>query len=412
MKNHRVIFHIDMNSFYASVEMAKDPKLKGKPIAIAGNPEERKGIIVTSSYEARAKGVKTTMPLWEAKKLCPELIVLRPNFTLYREMSSQIFRLLYDITEWIEPVSIDEGYLDVTQLPVHPLTLAKDIQANILTQLDIPCSIGIGPNKFLAKTASDMKKPLGITILRKRDISSKLWPLPVGDMYGIGEKTAEKLGRIQIQTIKELAEADTYTLKHLLGINGERLQNRARGIDTRAVDPDALNDFKSIGNSQTLPDDTIDETQIKQLLLHLTKRVDERLKRREMTGKSIQLTIRYKDRQTVTRSRTISSYVEGADDIYPVILELFEEHWTGRPIRLLGVTVSNLLKMDSILEQLSLFTYESEIKKVKAKETMKQLEEKYGSNTFPTLNNEDKKSDEKLLRTSFQKDFLDDFKKE
>lgn len=412
MKNHRVIFHIDMNSFYASVEMAKDPKLKGKPIAIAGNPEERKGIIVTSSYEARAKGVKTTMPLWEAKKLCPELIVLRPNFTLYREMSSQIFRLLYDITEWIEPVSIDEGYLDVTQLPVHPLTLAKDIQANILTQLDIPCSIGIGPNKFLAKTASDMKKPLGITILRKRDISSKLWPLPVGDMYGIGEKTAEKLGRIQIQTIKELAEADTYTLKHLLGINGERLQNRARGIDTRAVDPDALNDFKSIGNSQTLPDDTIDETQIKQLLLHLTKRVDERLKRREMTGKSIQLTIRYKDRQTVTRSRTISSYVEGADDIYPVILELFVEHWTGRPIRLLGVTVSNLLKMDSILEQLSLFTYESEIKKVKAKETMKQLEEKYGSNTFPTLNNEDKKSDEKLLRTSFQKDFLDDFKKE
>jgi len=412
MKNHRVIFHIDMNSFYASVEMAKDPKLKGKPIAIAGNPEERKGIIVTSSYEARAKGVKTTMPLWEAKKLCPELIVLRPNFTLYREMSSQIFRLLYDITEWIEPVSIDEGYLDVTQLPVHPLTLAKDIQANILTQLDIPCSIGIGPNKFLAKTASDMKKPLGITILRKRDISSKLWPLPVGDMYGIGEKTAEKLGRIQIQTIKELAEADTYTLKHLLGINGERLQNRARGIDTRAVDPDALNDFKSIGNSQTLPDDTIDETQIKQLLLHLTKRVDERLKRREMTGKSIQLTIRYKDRQTVTRSRTISAYVEGVDDIYPVILELFEEHWTGRPIRLLGVTVSNLLKMDSILEQLSLFTYESEIKKVKAKETMKQLEEKYGSNTFPTLNNEDKKSDEKLLRTSFQKDFLDDFKKE
>lgn len=412
MKNHRVIFHIDMNSFYASVEMAKDPKLKGKPIAIAGNPEERKGIIVTSSYEARAKGVKTTMPLWEAKKLCPELIVLRPNFTLYREMSSQIFRLLYDITEWIEPVSIDEGYLDVTQLPVHPLTLAKDIQANILKQLDIPCSIGIGPNKFLAKTASDMKKPLGITILRKRDISSKLWPLPVGDMYGIGEKTAEKLGRIQIQTIKELAEADTYTLKHLLGINGERLQNRAKGIDTRAVDPESLNDFKSIGNSQTLPDDTIDETQIKQLLLHLTKRVDERLKRREMTGKSIQLTIRYNDRQTVTRSRTISTYAEGADDIYPVILELFEEHWTGQPIRLLGVTVSSLLKMDSILEQLSLFTYESEIKKVKAKETMKQLEKKYGGNAFPTLNNEEKKSDEKLLRTSFQKDFLDDFKKE
>src|SRR5699024_2769576 len=168
-----------------------------------------------------------------------------------------------------------------------------------------------------------MKKPLGITILRIRDISSKWWPLPVGDMYGIGEKIAEKLGRVQIQTIEELAGADTYTLKHLFGINGERLQNRARGSDTHAVDPDALKDFKSIVNSPTLADDTIDETQIKQLLLHLTKRVDERLKRREMTGKSIQLTIRYKDRQTVTRSRTISAYVEGVDDIYPVILELF-----------------------------------------------------------------------------------------
>src|SRR5699024_8214004 len=139
------------------------------------------------------KGVKTTMPLWEAKKLCPELIVLRPNFTLYREMYSQIFRLLYDITEWIEAVSIDEEYLDVTQLPVHPLTLATDIQANILKQLDIPCSIGIGTNKCLAKTACDMKKPIGITKLRKRDIPSKLWPLPVGNMYGIGKKTAEKL---------------------------------------------------------------------------------------------------------------------------------------------------------------------------------------------------------------------------
>lgn len=414
MKNHRVIFHIDMNSFYASVEMARDPKLKGKAIAIAGNPEQRKGIIVTSSYEARAKGVKTTMPLWEAKKLCPELIVLRPDFPSYREMSSRIFKLLYDITEWIEPVSIDEGYLDVTPLPIHPLTLAEDIQTNILKQLDIPCSIGIGPNKFLAKTASDMKKPLGITVLRKRDIQSKLWPLPVNDMYGIGQKTAEKLNRIEIQTIEELATADTYALNQLLGINGERLQNRANGMDTRAVDPDALNEFKSIGNSETLPDDTTDETRLKQLLLKLTERVDGRLKRREVTGKSIQLTIRYKDRQTVTRSRTVSAFVDGVEDIYQVILELFAEHWTNQPVRLLGVTVSSLLERSSVLEQLSLFTYESQIKKAKAQETMKHLEEKYGSEAFPDLKENEKhdQADEKLLRTSFQKDFLDDFKKD
>src|SRR5699024_7062504 len=134
-----------------------------------GNPEERKGIIVTSSYEARAKGVKTTMPLWEAKKLCPELIVLRPNFPRYRKTSSKIFRMLTEVTPMTEPVSIDEGYMDVTDHPTHPVKLAKEIQHRLLTQLNIPCSIGIGPNKFLAKTASDMKKPLGITILRIRD---------------------------------------------------------------------------------------------------------------------------------------------------------------------------------------------------------------------------------------------------
>src|SRR5699024_1530171 len=150
----KVIFHVDMNSFYASVEMSYNQSLKGKPIAIAGNPEERKGIVVTSSYEARAKGVKTTMPLWEAKKHCPELIVIRPNFPRYRETSAQIFRLLATITPVIEPVSIDEGYMDVTEHPSHPVELAKEIQQRLLHELDITSSIGIGTNKFLEKTAS------------------------------------------------------------------------------------------------------------------------------------------------------------------------------------------------------------------------------------------------------------------
>src|SRR5690606_33609023 len=201
VKRARIIFHVDMNSFYASVEMAHNPKLKGKPLAVAGNPEERKGIIVTSSYEARAKGVKTAMPLWEAKKLCPELIVVRPNFERYRETSRKIFQLLAEITPIIEPVSIDEGYMDVTNHPTHPLQLAKQVQQALLKELDIPCSIGIGPNKFLAKTASDMKKPLGITILRIRDLPQKLWPLPIDKMYGVGKKTAEKMRKLNIQTI-------------------------------------------------------------------------------------------------------------------------------------------------------------------------------------------------------------------
>src|SRR5574342_715287 len=183
-KNGRVIFHVDMNSFYASVEMAYDPTLKGKPLAIAGNPEERRGIIVTCSYEARKFGVRTTMPLWEAKKLCPNLIIKKPNFERYRSASAAMFDLLRQYTELVEPVSIDEGYMDITDCSDlgSPPQIAESIQKRILEQLDLPCSIGIAPNKFLAKTASDMKKPMGITVLRKRDIPRILWPLEAGEM--------------------------------------------------------------------------------------------------------------------------------------------------------------------------------------------------------------------------------------
>ncbi|GAE33497.1 DNA polymerase IV [Halalkalibacter akibai JCM 9157] len=179
MSHVRVIFHLDMNSFFASVEIAHNPTLKGKPVAIAGNPEERRGIIITSSYEARAKGVKTTMPLWQAKKLCPNLIVLKPNGDRYREASNALFSILFSYTPLVQQVSIDEGYLDVTSYlkEIHPVKLAEAIQERISSELNLPCSIGIAPNKFLAKMASDMKKPNGITILRKRDIDKLLWPL-------------------------------------------------------------------------------------------------------------------------------------------------------------------------------------------------------------------------------------------
>ena len=408
VKKPKVIFHVDMNSFYASVEMAYNPTLKGKPIAIAGNPEERKGIIVTSSYEARAQGVKTTMPLWEAKKLCPSLIVLRPNFPRYRETSTKIFKMLATITPLIEPVSIDEGYLDVTEHSIHPIQLAKVIQEKLIVDLDIPCSIGIGPNKFLAKTASDMKKPLGITILRIRDLPEKLWPLPIDEMYGVGERTAEKLNSIHIYSIGDLAKADSYALTHLLGINGERLKNRANGIDTRKVDPNSINEFKSIGNSQTLPYDTTDEREIHQVLFQLATRVEERLKRRNLKGQTVQLMIRYKDRRTVTRSKKLSKFIDEKEVIVDHVKELFKEHWTLEPIRLLGITVQDVLESQYVVEQLNLFTYEDEVKKFKIDNTVESLKAKYGENTFKNMTS--KKENQKLLRTSFQKDFLDDYR--
>lgn len=407
----KVIFHVDMNSFYASVEMAYNPKLKGKPIAIAGNPNERKGIIVTSSYEARAKGVRTTMPLWQARKLCPNLIVIRPDFPKYKATSAKIFKILAEMSPIIEPVSIDEGYIDATEHPTHPITLANEMQQRLLKELDIPCSIGIGPNKFLAKTASDFKKPLGITILRIRDLPEKLWPLSIDKMYGVGSKTAEKLHQINIYTIKDLAKADIYTVSQVLGINGERLINRANGIDKRMVDPDSVNDFKSIGNSQTLREDTIDEAKITSTLNQLASRVEERLQRRELKGMTVQLMMRYADRTTVTRSRKGMSYIDDKESIMTIIQELFQEHWNHQPLRLLGITVQDLLEKSDIMEQLNLFTYEQEEKRASMVDVVQSIQNKYGEDVFiKPAKQKEKKTDNQMLQTSFQKDFLDDYK--
>ncbi|MRG86505.1 DNA polymerase IV [Salinibacillus xinjiangensis] len=407
----RIIFHVDMNSFYASVEAAYNPDLKGKPLAIAGNPEVRKGIIVTSSYEARAKGVKTTMPLWQAKDLCPELIVMRPNFDRYREASKNMFEMLAEVTPYIQPVSIDEGYMDITECADlgTPFEIAENIQKRIKNELDLPCSIGIAPNKFLAKMASDMKKPMGITVLRKRELATKLWPLPIDEMYGVGGKTAEKLRNINIETIGDLAKYDVYHLKSILGINGERLQNRANGYDPRPVDPDAVSLFKSIGNSQTLPYDTTDEREITKLLRSLSEKVAERMKRKTVVSENIQVMIRYHDRKTITRSHQLHDYVEFSEDIFNIASELFFSNWNGKAIRLLGVTAQQLTEKEEMTKQLDLFTYENEAKNENLYKVVDDLSEKYGKDVFKkSVTHEGNHS----VSTSFQKDFLDDFKRD
>ncbi|HLR66392.1 DNA polymerase IV [Virgibacillus alimentarius] len=408
-KKGRVIFHIDMNCFYASVEMAYNPKLKGKPLAIAGNPEERKGIVVTSSYEAREKGVKTTMPVWQARKLCPSLIIMHPNFDRYRTASAEMFKMLTDITPIIQPVSIDEGYIDITECKHlgNPIEIAQNLQNRILKELDLPCSIGIAPNKFLAKMASDMKKPLGMTVLRKRDLPYKLWPLPIEKMYGVGKKTAEKLQAIDITTIGKLAHANVYQLRQILGINGERLKNRANGIDHRIVDPEAVNEFKSIGSSQTLPEDTTNEADIRQLLHLLAENVERRLKRKQAAGRNVQIMIKYYDHKTITRSRKLPYYIDKKADILMIAKELFIQHWNSEPIRLLGITVQEVEEKQYIAQQLDIFTYEKEAEKEKLYNVIDRLSQKYGKNPFKQMHGT---NIDDQPHTSFQKDFLNDYK--
>ncbi len=411
-KNGRVILHVDMNSFYASVEMAFDPELKGKPLAIAGNVEERRGIIVTCSYEARKLGVKTTMPLWEAKKLCPKLIVMKPNFERYRAASIAMFEILRQYTELVEPVSIDEGYMDITESFSlgSPIEIAESIQKRILEQLDLPCSIGIAPNKFLAKTASDMEKPMGITVLRKRDISSVLWPLNTNEMHGVGNKTAEKLKSIGIYTIGDLASGNEIQLKSLLGINGTRLKERANGIDVRSVDPESVSEFKSIGNSTTLPRDISNQQELFHVLEGLAGTVSTRLRRKTVMASALAITIRYKDRKTITKSMKLLNPISQKEDISTYAKQLFLKAWNGDPVRLLGITGNDLVDQDHAYKQLDLFSYEKDAKKEPLLKTLSSLREKYGKNIIESAgSNANKTTDNVGTGTSFNKDFLRSF---
>lgn len=410
MTKGRIILHVDMNSFYASVEQSHRPELKGKAIAIAGNPKERRGIIVTSSYEARAKGIYTTMNVGEAMRKCPELILLPPDFPKYRNASKAMFTILRSYTDLIEPVSIDEGYMDITDLSSerHPLEIAQEIQMRIYSELDLPCSIGIAPNKFLAKTASDMKKPMGITILRKRDVPSKLWPLPVIEMHGVGESTAKKLASLNIQTIGELAHVEEYTIRQALGKNGIRLRARANGEDVRKVDPNSIYETKSVGNSTTLPIDETDIQVLEKTFEKICEKVAERLDAKKLCGSTLSIQIRDADWHNHSKSKTFQNPIYNKNVIYEEAIKLFHQSWDGAPIRLLGVTISNVFDRKQSVEQLSIFNFEQYAKQEPIYELIENIERKFGKGAIQKGMEVNKQS--YASKTSFSKDFLEDLK--
>ncbi len=411
MNKGRIILHIDLNCFYASVEQIYDPTLKGKSVAIAGNPKERRGIIITCSYEARARGVYTTMNVGEARRKCPELIVLPPNFERYRAASKSFFNLLKEYSEILQPVSIDEGYL---QLPViegqNVLQHVQKMQDRIWNELQLPCSIGIAPNKFLAKMASDMKKPMGITILRKRDVPSVLWPMNVIEMHGIGKSTAEKLKKLGIQKIEELAVADEYALKQYFGINGLRMKQKANGEDDRPVDPQAIYDTKSVGNSTTLSHDTTDRDELYKIMSTLSDKVAARLKAKKLAGVTVSVMIRTADWETYTRSKSINNAIFSKDDIVEQAWDLFAKNWNEEPVRLLGVTVSNVSDIKETTQQLTFFNFEEHIKDEPIIKLVDQIEQKFGKGAIIRGSDIAKPVGKYHANTSFSKDFWDEDK--
>ncbi|HEX7058019.1 MAG TPA: DNA polymerase IV [Bacilli bacterium] len=383
----RVILHIDMNAFYCSVHEAVEPaKYRGKPIAVAGSVELRRGIIVTSSYAARKFGVRTGMQVREALKVCPRLILIEPDFALYRTFSHGFRAIVHEYSPLVEVVSIDECYADITGSSQFgtPLEIAEQIQRRIGEEWSLPCSIGIAPNKLLAKMASDLKKPNGITVLRLRDVPKVLWSKPCAELFGIGEKTAAKLRQLHIHTIGQLATAEQSLLIKTFGVHGIWLKKAANGRDDDPVRADRTIS-KSIGHTTTLPRNMDNLADIRRVLLNLADQVTRRLRQQELVAGTVQIVIRDPHMKTVTRAETLPAPTEHADDVYKTAVRLFERTWRpDNPVRLLGITLQNLrLRKDAPL-QLDLFAYENQPKKEKLTRTLDAIRDKFGEDAILT----------------------------
>ncbi|EEG78526.1 DNA polymerase IV [Dethiobacter alkaliphilus] len=354
----RQIIHVDMNAFFASCHQAQNPQWQGKPLLVAGDPQKRHGIILTASYEARKFGVKTAMAVWQAKKLCPQGIYISPDHKLYSAYSKRIMAIMEDYTPLVEPFSIDEAWLDVTgsaRLFGTTEEIGRLLQQRILDETGIPCSVGISGNKFLAKMASERQKPQGFTILWPRDVPEVLWPLPVEEMVGVGRKMAPALHEMGIETIGELAAMPLRLLVSRFGVAGESLHHLANGRDDSPVDPTVFDTVKSVGNSLTLPRDINDPEDVARVLLKLSEKVGRRLRQSGNVARTVTLTVKDQNFVSVTRSRTLHEPTGFTDVIYKTAVDIHQKQFEPwRKVRLLGVSVSNLLPADGGV-QLSLF---------------------------------------------------------
>lgn len=383
--NYRIIFHIDMNCFFASCEIASHPELASRPIVIAHQDSLRKSIILTANYVARKYGIYTTMLVRDAIKCCPEVLVIEPNMEKYQYYSKIFFNYLHTITHKIEPMSIDEGFLDVTEVceKINAIELANTIQKTLNEKYHLPCSIGIAPNKFLAKMASDMKKPLGITILRKREISTMLWPLSIQSMFGIGKKTTPKLNAIGIYTIGDLANyQDVDLLKKTIGTAmTESLIEYSHGNDTSIVQYERNDEVASINHSTTFDYDVYQIKIMKDSLKILMNEVINRMDEKELAAYNIGIQIKYSDFHQISRSRSVPNPTNDSYLMWSIIEDLFDNlYQEEEPVRLLGVFVNRLVENHQSIKQYSLFDDFSRIEKENDVHTLlRKINNQYGN---------------------------------
>lgn len=352
----RVYFHIDLNAFYASCEELLDPSLKGKPLVVGG--KSRRSVISTANYEARKYGIHSAMPIQQAEKLCKDLVVVNGHYAFYSDMSHQFMRIIHSYTDLVEKASIDECYADMTDVICRypkPLDVAFEIQRRVLEETGLRCSIGIGPNMFLAKMASDMKKPMGITVLRIRDVPEKMWPLPIKEMQGIGKRTVPLMEDLNIHTIKDLATyQDLNALKPVLGKNIENMIKRANGYDDRTLMTEY--DSKSMGISETLLEDVTDYDELRGLIRTLCRRLSKRLKEAHKAGYHVSMRICYYDFRNANKSKKLSAPIWTSDDLFVQAMILFDSSYEEEEaVRLIGVSVSDFASEEFLAKQVSLF---------------------------------------------------------
>ena len=340
----RRILHIDMDAFYASVEQRDKPELRGLPVAVGGDPDQR-GVVAAASYEARAFGVRSAIPMSRAVRLCPSLIIVRPNFPRYKAVSEAVFAIFRGVTPLVEPLSLDEAYLDVTENAWGETlgqSVAQRIKREIRDATGLTASAGVAPNKFLAKIASGWKKPDGLTVIAPERVEQFLQKLPVDALWGVGPVTAQRLRDRGIERLVDVRTVDAHVLREAVGSSAEWLRQLADGFDDRPVEPNQP--AKSSGTESTFAEDLVDLGEIRREIDEMARDGAAWLERRSLSCRTVTIKVRYSDFTTITRSHSKDPSTCDPDDIAARAVALLARTEAGsRPVRLLGVSVHNLV---------------------------------------------------------------------
>ena len=372
----RRILHVDMDAFFASVEQRDDPTLRGKPVLVGS--DARRGVVAAASYEARAFGCHSAQPMSIALRRCPQAVVVRPRGGAYAEASDQVFAIFRDVTPLVEGLSIDEAFLDVTgteRLHGSAVDVAEGIRARIRGEVGLTASVGVAPNKFLAKLASDLDKPDGLTVIGAAEAEAVLGPLPIERMWGVGPATAARMHAIGIRTFEDLRSFPPASLEAHFGSAGPHYVRLARGEDSRLVTTGG--EAKSISHEQTFEEDLEDPDEVRAFLLHQTEDVGRQLRAHGLHARTVTIKVRYGDFETITRSQTLSQATHLTDELWEAAAALFDR-WTRttwRPVRLIGMGASHFAPPAA---QLDLFAEDDRDRRRRIDDAMDSIRDRYG----------------------------------